>query len=139
MTLEFEFRSRDFEDWKGLYALSIRSRDLLNRFQWPQLGGACCLLFAGPSSRAVPYTARSSRSVALCSRQELRLPISLSSWSSIQHRLWSLPRLAFQNEARTPVQHPTPRASNPGYSFCPGSKVGTDESGRWRPRQRAKQ
>src|SRR5438309_10669711 len=96
-------------------------------------------LFVGPSSHVVPCIARSLRSVALCRRRELRLPLSLSLLSSIQQRLGSLPRLAFQNEPRTLVQHPKPRAYSQEYSSCHGLRAGRGESGKSRPRRRARQ
>src|SRR6266849_4539713 len=108
--------------------------ELVPFFSDPSSARVGLFLFVGPSSRGVPCIARSLRSVALCSRRGLRLPLSLSSWSSIQRRLWSPPRLAFQNEPRTPVQHLTPPAYTLEYSSCPGSRAGRDVSGRWRPR-----
>src|SRR6266704_196295 len=108
MTLEFEFRSRDFEDWKVFYALSIRSRDLLKRFQWPQLGGACCL----PVCRT-QYSCSSLHSpfFAKCSiMQPARVTSSNFSFIVVQYSTAALERSTTGFPKRTSYTCPTSNA-----------------------------
>src|SRR2546426_2651958 len=131
---------KDRSSLRGIFLLrssrSFSFIELLTKepFSGPSWQALGLFRFVEPSNRVTPCIARSLQSVALRSRRGLRLPLSPSSWSSIPPRLGSLQRLAFQNEPRTPVQHPTPPVYSPRCSSCHGSRAGRDVSGRSRPR-----